>query len=92
MVTVSGISAGDADIARTLLAITADVAVSTGARVAVSGAKRSADLEAWTFQRVEDAESLLVLLEDHRRHGTLGPEKVHAVDRLIAKLTAACRA
>jgi len=92
MVTVPGILAGDADVARSLLATTADVAVSTGARVAVSGAKRVADLEAWTFQRVEDAESLLALLEDHRRHGTLGPDKVHAVDRLIAKLTAACRA
>ena len=92
MVIVPGILGGDADIARSLLATTADVAVSTGARVAVSGAKRAADLEAWTFQRVEDAESLLALLEDHRRHGTLGPDKVHAVDRLIATLTAACRA
>ena len=50
------------------------------------------DGEAWTFQRIEDAESLLALLEDHRRHGTLGLDKVHAVDRLIATLTAACRA
>jgi hypothetical protein len=91
MITVPGISAGDADVARSLLATTADAAVSTGARAAVSGAKRAADLEAWTFQRVEDAESLLALLEDHRRHGTLGPDKVHAVDRLIATLTAACR-
>ena len=92
MVTVPGISAGDADVARSLLATTADAAVSTGAREAVSGAKRAGDAEAWTFQRIEDAESLLALLEDHRRHGTLGPDKVHAVDRLIATLTAACRA
>jgi hypothetical protein len=91
MVIVPGILAGDADIARGLLATTADVVVSTGARVAVSGAKRAADLEAWTFQRVEDAESLLALLEDHRRHGTLGQDTIHAVDRLIAKLTTACR-
>ena len=91
MVIVPGILAGDADIARGLLATTADVAVSTGARVAVSGAKRAAALEAWTFQRVEDAESLLALLEDHRRHGTLGQDTIHAVDRLIAKLTTACR-
>lgn len=92
MITVPGIFAGDADVARSLLATTDDAAVSTGARAAASGAKRTGDLEAWTFRRVEDAESLLALLEDHRRHGTLGPDKVHAVDRLIAKLTAACRA
>jgi len=92
MVTVLGLSAGDADVARILLAATADAAVSTGARVAVSDAKRAADLEAWTFQRVEDAESLLALLEDHRRHGKLSPDTIHAVDRLIATLTAACRA
>ncbi len=92
MITVPGISAGDADVARGLLATTADAAMSTGARAAASGAERTGDAEAWTFQRVEDVESLLALLEDHRRHGTLGPDKVHAVDRLIAKLTAACRA
>jgi hypothetical protein len=92
MITVPGISAGDADVARDLLATTADAAVSTGARAAASGVERTGDAEAWTFQRVEDVESLLALLEDHRRHGTLGPDKVHAVDRLIAKLTAACRA
>lgn len=92
MVTVPGILAGDADVARGLLATTADAAVSTGARAAPSGAERTGDAEAWAFQRVEDVESLLALLEDHRRHGTLGPDKVHAVDRLIAKLTAACRA
>ena len=91
MVTVPGILAGDADVARGLLATTADAAVSTGARAAASGAERTGDLEAWTFQRVEDAESLLALLEDHRRHGTLGPETIHAVDRLIAKLAAARR-
>jgi hypothetical protein len=92
MITVPGILAGDADVARGLLATTAGVAVSTGARAAASGAERTGDAEAWTFQRVEDVESLLALLEDHRRHGTLGPDKVHAVDRLIAKLTAACKA
>jgi hypothetical protein len=92
MITVPGILAGDADVARSLLATTADAAVSTGARAAASGAKRTGDLEAWTFQRVEDVESLLALLEDRRRHGTLGPDPVHAVDRLIARLTAACRA
>lgn len=91
MVTVPGILAGDAEVARSLLATTADAAVSTGARAAASGATRTGGLEAWTFQRVEDVESLLALLEDHRRHGALGPDKVHAVDRLIAKLTAACR-
>jgi hypothetical protein len=91
MVTVPGISAGDADVVRGLLATTADAAVSTGARTAASGAKRTGDLEAWTFQRVEDAESLLVLLEDHRRHGTLGQDTIHALDRLIAKLTAASK-
>jgi hypothetical protein len=92
MVTVPGILTGDADVARGLLATTADAAVSTGARAAASGAARTGDAEAWTFHRIEDAESLLALLEDHRRHGTLGPDKVHAVDRLIATLTAACRA
>jgi hypothetical protein len=92
MVTVPGILAGDSDVARILLATTADAAVSTGARGAVSGAKRSGDVEAWTFQRVEDVESLLALLEDRRRHGKLGQDTIHALDRLIAKLTAACRA
>ena len=91
MIAVPGILAGDADIARGLLATTADAAVSTGARSAASGAERTGDLEAWTFQRVEDVESLLALLEDHRRHATLGQDTIHAVDRLIAKLTAACR-
>ena len=91
MIAVPGILASDADIARSLLATTVDAAVSTGARAAASGAKRTGNLEAWTFQRVEDVESLLALLEDHRRHGTLGQDTIHAVDRLIAKLTAACR-
>ena len=91
MITVSGISPGDADAARSLLAVTADVAVSTGARAAVSGANRAGDLEAWTFQRIEAVESLLVLLEDYRRHGTLAADRIHSVDRLIAKLTAASR-
>ncbi|MDO8477207.1 MAG: hypothetical protein Q7W02_13620 [Candidatus Rokubacteria bacterium] len=92
MITVPGISAGNADVARSLLATTADAAVSTGARAAASGAKRTGDVEAWTFQRVEDVESLLALLEDLRKHGTLGQDAIHAVDRLIATLTAACRA
>ena len=91
MITVPGIARGDADVARTLLATTAEAAVSTGARAAVSGATRTSDLEEWNFQRIEDAESLLALLEDHRRHGTLAPEVIHAVDRLIAKLTVAVR-
>jgi hypothetical protein len=91
MIAVPGIPAGDADIARTLLAATADAAVSTGARAAASGAERTGDVEAWTFQRVEDVESLLALLEDRRAHGILGHDAVHAVDRLIAKLTTARR-
>jgi hypothetical protein len=91
MITVPGILAGDADVARGLLATPANVAVSTGARAAASGAKRTGDVEAWTFQRVEDVESFLALLEDRRRHGTLGQDTIHAVDRLTAKLTAACR-
>jgi len=40
-------------------------------------------------QRVEDVESRLALLEDHRRHGTLGQGTIQAADRLIAKLAAA---
>ena len=91
MIAVPGILAGDADVARILFAATADAALSTGARAAASGAKRTGDLEAWTFQRVEDVESLLALLEDRRRHGTLGQDTIHAVDRLITKLTAAGR-
>lgn len=89
MVTVSDIFTGDAAVARRLLAATDPAAVSTGARAAASGATRTGDVETWTFQRVEDVESLLAQLEDHRRHGSLGEEAVHAVDRLIAKLTAA---
>jgi hypothetical protein len=92
LITVPGIPAGDGEVARGLLATTADAAVSTGARAAASRAKRTGDLETWTFQRVEDVESLLALLEDHRRHGTLGQDTIHAVDRLIAKLTAASKA
>ena len=91
MITVPGILAVDADVARIILAGTADVAVSTGARSAAEGAERIGDVEAWTFQRVEDVESLLVLFEDRRRHWTPGQAALHAVDRLIAKLTAACR-
>jgi len=89
--TVPGILARDADVARGLLATTADHAVSTGARAAASGARRTGDVEAWTFQRVEDVESLLALLEDHRRHGKLSDDTIHVVDRLIAKLAAAAR-
>ena len=91
MIIVPGIARGDGDVARTLLATTADAAVSTGARAAVSGATRTGDREAWNFQRIEDAESLLALLEDHRRHGTLASDTIHSVDRLIAKLTVAVR-
>lgn len=90
MIAVPGILAGDADVARILLA-TADAAVSTGARTAISGAKRTGDVEAWTFQRVEDVESLLALLEDCRRRETLDHDTIHMVDRLIATLTAACK-
>jgi hypothetical protein len=91
MIAVPGILAGDADVARSLLATTADVAVSTGARAAASDAKRTGDVEAWTFQRVEDVESLLALLEGRRRHGKLDQDTLQAVDRLIAKLTAASK-
>jgi hypothetical protein len=49
------------------------------------------DVEAWTFQRVEDAESLLALLEDCRRRGTLDHDTIHTVDRLVATPAAACR-
>lgn len=91
MIAVAGILAGDADVLRSLLATTADAAISTGARAAASGASRTGDAEAWTFQRVEDVESLLALLEDRRRHGKLSPDTTHAVDRLIAVLAAACR-
>ena len=89
MITVPGILTRDANVARGLLAITADVVLSTGARTAVSEATRAGDVEAWRFRRVEDVESLLALLEDYRRHGKLGDDTIHAVDRLIAKLTAA---
>ena len=91
MIAVPGILAADAGVARGLLATTAEAAVSTGARAAASGSTRTGDVETWTFQRVEDVESLLALLEDHRRHGKLNPDVVHAVDRLIAKLTSAGR-
>ena len=91
MVTVPGIPVGDADVARSLLATTPDAAVSTGARAAVSGVRQSGAVEAWTFQRVEDVESLLAVLEERRRHGKLSQETTHAVDRLIAKLTAASK-
>jgi hypothetical protein len=91
VIAVPGILAGDADVARGLLATTADPVVSTGARAAASGARRTGDLESWTFQRVEDVESILALLEDHRRHGKLSEDAIHAIDRLISKLTAAGR-
>jgi hypothetical protein len=89
MIAVPGILAGDADVTRILLAAAADVAVSTGARTAISGANRTGDVEAWTFQRVEDLESLLALLEDCRRRGALDHDTIHTLDRLIAALTAA---
>ena len=91
MSTISGISGGDADVTHIRLATTADLAVSTGARAAASGATRMGDLEAWTFPRVEDIESFFALLESYRRHGTLAPDSIHSVDRLIAKLTVASR-
>jgi hypothetical protein len=91
MITVPGILADDADVARSLLATTADAAVSTGARAAASGAKRTGDAEAWRFQRVEDVESLLAVLEERRRHGALSQGTIHAIDRLITKLTAAAK-
>ena len=89
MIAVSDISADDVEVARGLMANAADVALSTGARAAASGAKRVGDLETWTFQRTEDVESLLALLEDYRRHWHAGQAGIHSVDRLIAKLTAA---
>lgn len=91
MITVPGIFAGDADVARSLLATRADATVSSGARAAVSGATRTGDAEAWRFQRVEDLESLVALLEDQRRHGALTQDTTHAVDRLLATLTAALK-
>lgn len=91
MITVPGILAGDADVARSLLAVAADAVLSTGARAAPSGAKRTGDVEAWTFQRIEDVESLLAVLEGERRHGKLSPDATHSIDRLIAKLTAATK-
>ncbi len=89
MITVAGISGNDADVARSLLESAAAMAVSTGARAATSGARRVGNLEAWSFQRVEDVESVLALLEGYRRHENPAPDRIHAVDRLIAKLTAA---
>jgi len=89
MIEVSDILAGDADIARGLIARAADAALSTGARAAASGAKRTGELETWSFQRTEDVESLLALLEDCRRHLHADHGGIHSVDRLIAKLTAA---
>jgi hypothetical protein len=91
MITVPGILAGDADVARGLLAVRAEAVVSTGAQAAASGAKRTGDVEAWTFQRIEDVESLLAVLEEERRHGRLSPDATHSVDRLIAKLTTASK-
>lgn len=92
MILVSKILAGDARAARGLLYNTAAVAVTTGARTAASGAERIGDLETWAFQRTEDAESLLALLEDYRRRWNPGRREIpsiHSIDRLIAKLTAA---
>lgn len=89
MIAVSDILTGDALVARWLMEGAADIALSTGARAAASGAKRTGDLETWTFQRTEDVESLVALLEDHRRHWKPDQEEIHSVDRLIARLTAA---
>jgi len=92
MIRVSKILAGDARVARGLLYDAAAVAVTTGARTAASGAERVGDLETWAFQRTEDAESLLGLLEDYRRRWNPGRREmpsIHSIDRLIAKLTAA---
>jgi hypothetical protein len=91
MITVSAIPLGDAEATRRLLAATVGAAVSTGAYAAISGARRAGDLEAWTFQRIEDVESLLALLEGCRRHGTVAQDIVHSIDRLIAKLRVASR-
>ena len=92
MIRVSKILAGDARVARGLLHGAPAVAVTTGARTAASGAERIGDLETWAFQRAEDAESLLALLEDYRRHWNPGRREmpsIDSIDRLIAKLTAA---
>jgi len=91
MITVRGIPVADADVARSLLATTADDTVSTGARAAIAGTRRTGDAEAWSFQRVEDVESIVAMLEERRRHGTLSQDTTHAVDRLIAKLAAAAK-
>ncbi len=92
MILVGKILAGDAQVTRGLLENATAVAVTTGARTAASGAERIGDLETWAFQRTEDAESLLTLLEDYRRHWNPGQREIpsiHSIDRLIAKLTAA---
>ena len=92
MIRVNKILARDAQAARGLLYDAGAVAVTTGARTAASGAERIGDLETWAFQRTEDAESLLALLEDYRRRWNPGRHEmpsIHSIDRLIAKLTAA---
>lgn len=89
MIAVSDILTGDAVVARRLMESAADIALSTGARTAASGAKRTGDLETWTFQRTEDVETLVALLEDHRRHWKPDQDGIHSIDRLIARLRAA---
>jgi len=92
MIVVSKILAGDARVTRGLLGSAAALAVTTGARTAASGVERIAELETWAFQRTEDAESLLALLEDYRRRWNPARREIpsiHSIDRLIAKLTAA---
>jgi hypothetical protein len=92
MIKVSKILARDAKAARGLLYDSAAVTVTTGARTAASRAERIGDLETWAFQRTEDAESLLALLEDYRRRWNPGRSElpsIHSIDRFIAKLTAA---
>jgi hypothetical protein len=92
MIRVSKILMGDARVARGLLYSARPGAVTTGACTATFDGERVGDLENWAFQRTEDAECLLALLEDYRRHWT--PDRgemppIHSIDRLIAKLTAA---
>jgi hypothetical protein len=92
MIRVSKILTGDARVARGLLYGAPSVAVTTGARTAAFDGERVGDLENWAFQRTEDAECLLALLEDYRRRwnpGRLEMPSIHSIDRLIAKLTAA---
>ena len=94
MLVISEIRVEDAYVARNLME---SAAVSTGAHTAGAVAKRDGSLETWTFQRTEDVESLLALLEEYRRRWNPARPKpetvysIHAIDRLIAKLTATLR-